>query len=146
MVEIEAKIQARLNASPIIPAAQAAWNTQGPPDDMVAPGGKPFIIYTMLSIDYSVSGFVDNAAEIVYQVSVFDHRANGYAAIADVVGKVTGDSEGTDNSPTYGLHRWLITGMTDTADCRMEIVSGFTQHEADAFHYALTFKVTATEA
>ena len=145
-VQVEEKLFARLNASPIVPAAQSAWNTQAPPGTQIEPGSKPLIIFTMISADFSVGSFEKNAGEIFFQVSVYDDRTNGYANISDVVGKIRGDSEGTDNNPTYGLHRWLITGMTDTADCRMELVSAFTQHEADSFHYASTFKVTATEA
>lgn len=146
MVEVEEKIGIRLNSFPIIPASQSAWNTQADRDITIEKGGKPYIVFMMISIDFTVGSFEKNAAEIVYQVSVYDHRDNGYDNLHDVIGKITGNSDGTDNNPTFGLNRWLITGMSDTADCRMELVTGFTQHEADVFNYGLTFKVTAVEA
>lgn len=145
LIEIESKIADRINASPIVPAAQGAWNTVAPPTIQVADGSTPLIIYNLVSAVASDT-FVENSLSCVYDVHVYDHIINGLPNLIDVYGKVYGDSEGTDNNPTYGLHRWKITGMTDTADSFVECLSIRTQHEPDILHYVLSFSIEATEA
>ena len=145
LADVEAKILARLNASPIVPAAQGAYNTVSPNDVQIAIGSKPYVVFTLVSGTYADSTFEKNVATAVYQVSIFDHRGNGSVNLYDVAGKVFGDSSGTDNAPTYGLARWKITGMTNVEDCMVEHVDFMTQHEPDALHYWHTFRVTATE-
>ena len=145
LIEIESKIGDRLNASPIVPAAQSAWNTVAPPTTQVADGSTPLIIYNLVSAVAS-DACDQNGMSCVYDVHVYDHINNGPPPVTDVYGKVYGDSGGTDNNPTYGLHRWKITGMTDTADCFVELLSVRTQHEPDILHYVLTFSIEATEA
>lgn len=144
IVEIDKKIVDRLSAAPLAAATQGAFNTIADGDAAVAPGSRPLIIVTHVS---GVGGdtFDTNIGESVYQVSVFDHRANGMVNIADVVSKVFGNSYGTDNAPTYGLHRWKMTGMTYNADCMLARDQFGTQHTADELHYWQTFKVTAQE-
>lgn len=144
LIEIESKIADRLNASPIVPAAQGAWNTVAPPTIQVADGSTPLIIYNLVSAVASDT-FVDNSLSCVYDVHVYDHIINGLPNLTDVYGKVYGDSKGTDNNPTYGLHRWLITGMTNTVDCRVVFLNVRTQHEPDILHYVLTFSIEVAE-
>lgn len=145
IVEIEKKIRDRLSAAPLAAATQGAFNTIVDGDASVAFGSKPLIVFTLVSGTYSVSTFAENMGEAVYQVSVFDHRSNGLVNLMDVVSKVFGDSGG-GLSPTYGLDRWKITGMTHNTDCRMEAVDFGTQHTEAELHYWQTFRVIAQEA
>lgn len=146
IVEIEKKIRDRLSAAPLAAATQGAFNTIVDGDASVVVGSKPLIVFTLVSGTYQVSTFAENMGEAVFQVSVYDHRANGLVNLMDVVSKVFGDSKGTDNTPTHGLNRWLITGMTYNEDCRMEAVDFGTQHTDEELHYWQTFRVTAQEA
>lgn len=146
MVEIELAIDSRLNASPIVPAAQGAWNTVAPDDIITKKGSKPIVTFFQVSGSFQDSTFVNNVADAVYQVNIFDHRSNGMAAGMDVWKKVFGDSQGTDNTPTHGLARWLVTGLADMGEARLVPENFGTQHANDSFHWWITFSLSAEEA
>lgn len=146
LVTLEKAIADRLTVSLIGDIQGAAHNTLAPDTAELAQGSKPLVVFTLVSGTYEDTTFSTNVATAVYQVSVYDHRANGLVNLSAVYGKVYGNSEGTDNTPTVGLHRWKITGITDIADCRVEAVNFGTQHDAETLHYWQTFRVYAAEA
>jgi hypothetical protein len=146
LVEVELAIIDRLSASPIVPAAQSAWNTAAPDDVVTAKGTKPLIIMTTIPGSFGETTFENNVADQVYQVSIHDVRTNGIAPGMDVWTKVFGDSQGTDNAPIYGLQRWKMTGLADGVATSMEALNNGTLHTATHYHWWITFGLRVEEA
>lgn len=129
----------------LVTATQGIYNTVAPDDITVARGADPFVVMTHISGETDDT-FEGNVGRSLYQVSVFDHRSNSTNNAKTVVGYIIGDSEGTDNAPTYGLHRWKISGVTDMGDALMRWVRYGTQHDESTWHYFIEFEVYVPEA
>jgi len=134
----------------LVSATQGIFNTVAIDGDgteiSIGAGLQPFVVMTHVSGTFSNTTFRTNIASSLYQVSVFDSPMNGDDAAKTVAGYVFGDSEGTDNNPTFGLHRWQISGVTDMANATMVAESYGTLHTADALHYWMTFSIENVEA
>ena len=134
----------------LVTATQGIFNTvavDGDGSDItIGPGKQPFVVLTHVSGTFGNTTFRTNIASSLYQVSVFDHKNNGDDAAKTVAGYVFGDSEGTDNDPTYGLARWKMTSVTDMAGATMVPESYGTLHDAAALHYWMTFSIENVEA
>lgn len=130
----------------LVSATQGIYNTVAPGDVSLGPSKQPYIVVTHISGSFDGSTFANNVASSLFQVSVYDSVDNGDDAAKTVAGYVFGDSEGTDNSPTYGLARWKITGVTDMADAMVVPETYGTAHDANALHYFITFSVENQEA
>lgn len=126
-------------------AVQGVYNTVAPDDISLGRGKMPVVVITHVSTPFNDS-FQYNAVTATYQVSVYDSKLNGDDAAKTIVGYVIGNSEGTDNAPTYGLHRWQMTGVTDTAASLMRGLECRSLHDGDTLHYAITFEVEIQEA
>ena len=142
----EPSIGDRLNAATIAAASQGAWNTVAPPSIRATPSSDPYIVYEMIAADFDTMTFQTNIVEVVYRVHVYDHRKNGIVPAIGLVSLIIGDSEGTDNAPTYGLHRWKIPAVTDAATAMMRSVDAGTQHEEDRLHFWVDFAIENQEA
>lgn len=115
-------------------------------DDLqLASGSKPVVLITQVAGNFDLSTFTNNIADGEYQVSVYDHRSNGTNAMQTVLGRVWGDSSGTDNTPTYGLARWTMTGSS-IEDAFVEPSTYGVQDDRNTLHHFLTFNVRVTEA
>lgn len=134
----------------LVTATQGIFNTVAVDGDgseiKVGQGKQPFVVLTHVSGTFRNTTFRTNIASSVYQVSVFDSPLNGLVPAQTVVGYIFGNSEGTDNSPTYGLARWKVTGVTDMANATVVPVDYGTQHGADELHYWMTFSIENVEA
>jgi len=134
----------------LVTATQGIFNTvavDGDGSDItIGPGKQPFVVLTHVSGTFGNTTFGTNIASSLYQVSVFDHKNNGDDAAKTVAGYVFGDSKGTDNNPTYGLHRWTISGVTGMADSMMTADSYGAPHTDKALHYWMTFSIENVEA
>lgn len=130
----------------MVSATQGIFNTIAPDDIEVGLSKQPIVVVTHISGTFEDTTFTTNIARSVYQVSVFDHKANGDNAAKTVAGYIFGDSEGTDNDPTFGLCRWKVTGVTDMASATMTAQTYGTAHDAEVLHYWMTFEITVQEA
>jgi len=134
----------------LVTATQGIFNTVAIDGDgseiSVGVGKQPFVVLTHVSGTFGGSTFRTNIASSVYQVSVFDDKKNGDDAAKTVAGYVFGDSEGTDNEPTYGLAHWKMTSVADMASVTVVPESYGTLHDAEALHYWMTFSIENVEA
>lgn len=134
----------------LVSTTQGIYNTVAIDGDgsdiMIGVGKQPFVVLTHVSGTFGNSTFRTNIASSVYQVSVFDHKGNGAVPAQTVAGRVFGNSEGTDNTPTFGLARWKMTGVADMADITVVPESYGTLHDAEALHYWMQFSIENVEA
>jgi len=143
----EAAIRTRLLTHvALTTATQGVYNTVAPDDVTIGRGKKPIVVVTHITGDFENTTFTTNVASSLYQVSVFDSKTNGDDSAKTVVGYIFGDSEGTDNAPTFGLARWKMTGVSDMASARLIPQSFGTLHDADELHYYMTFAIEVQEA
>lgn len=142
----ESSIYTRLNTGAIAAACQGVWNTKAPPGIKVSQGGDPYIIFELFDGTFDPMTFEHNIAEASYRVSVYDHMENGNAPSHALIALIYGNSEGTDNAPTYGLARWKIPAVTDIATSSLRPGAFGTQHSEDQLHYWMTFTVEVQEA
>lgn len=142
-IDLEGALRSRLITS-TTGLVQGVWNTQGPANIKLTKGGDPTIVFTLVSMIIDDS-FSSNAAEITYQVSMMDHGDNPESAVRAVYDKVMGDSSGTDNAPTFGLHRWQATGMGDLEDSWFTATTVRTFHDINTWHWAIEFSVHSQE-
>lgn len=143
----EGRIITRLKSHvALVTATQGIYNTVAPDNISVGPDKDPIVVVTLVSGTFENSTFRTNTASALYQVSVYDSVQNGDDAAKTVAGYIFGDSEGTDNNPTYGLARWKMTGVADMANVTVVPDTYGTQHDAEVLHYWMTFSVENVEA
>ncbi|MBO6739041.1 MAG: hypothetical protein JJ916_04190 [Phycisphaerales bacterium] len=130
----------------LVAATQGIYNTISPDDTLLEPGDKPYVVVTHISGTFENTTFRTNIASSLYQVSVYANRQDGDDDAKTIIGYIFGDSEGTDNAPTYGLARWKMTGVTDMASATMVPESYGTAHDAERLHYWMTFSIENVEA
>lgn len=131
---------------PLTTAVQGVWTAAAPDDISVGRDKKPYVVITHVPGNFDLTTFETNIADSEYQVNVFDHLVNADDAAKTVLGYVFGDSEGTDNNPTYGLARWKMTGVTDMAPTTIVPRTFGDLSDANTLHYYITFQVVNAEA
>lgn len=130
----------------LVSATQGIYNTVAPDDITIGAGLQPIVVVTHISGTFEDTTFRTNIGRSLYQVSVFDAKSNGDDAAKTVAGYIFGDSEGTDNDPTYGLARWQVSGVTDMANAYITPQAYGTAHDAETLHYWMTFEIEVQEA
>lgn len=146
LVTLEKAIRDRLTAGLAGVIQGSAHNTVAPDTARLEQGVRPLVVFTLVSGSYADSTFETNVASAVYQVAVMDHRANGMENLTAVFGRVYGDSAENGLSPTYGLHKWQVTGAAGIEKCRFEAGNFRTQHDAESLVYIQEFSVIVSEA
>lgn len=129
----------------LLAAVQGIYNTAIPDDLSIRNTLKPIVVVTHLSGSFDDT-FVNNMVSHEYQVSVFDSRNNGVVPAQTVLARIIGNSRGTDNNPTYGLHRWQVSSVSGMENARMRGRQVGAPHDAEAYHYWVTFAIEVQEA
>lgn len=144
LIDIETAIHARLGTS-TTGMVQGVYNTIGPSTASIKKGTDPYVVFTHVS-GVADDTFTTNGFEDVYQVSIYAPRGDDSADARAVIDKVYGDSSGTDNAPTVGLHRYTLTGLAGSDDCIMVADRRGTLHTLTEYHWFYTFRVHIQEA
>lgn len=115
---------------------------QAPPDKQVVVGSLPYIVFFPEEIQFDDT-FDLVAADVVYQIQVYDHKHNGLGSLSAIWDALIGDAAPPAKA-TSGFHRrqLTVTGDNSVTEIAALTAGRMLMDDSDAIGFFMRFQTT----